>query len=99
MTPECANLVKEHTICIYLRASVDTLLEHLSDEADGRPMLDSSNKSDDKQVALRNRITELMSLRSDIYEKTAHIIIDTDGKSIVSICQEVISTIVARRQT
>ena len=99
MTPECANIVKEHTICIYLRASVDTLLEHLSEEADNRPMLDSSNKSDDKQVALRNRITELMSLRSDIYEKTAHIIIDTDGKSIVSISQEVISTIVARRQT
>ena len=99
MTPECANLVKEHTICIYLRASVDTLLEHLSDEADGRPMLDSSAESADKQSALRHRITELMSLRSDIYEKTAHIIIDTDGKSIVSICQEVISTIVARRQT
>ena len=99
MTPECANLVKEHTICIYLRASVDTLLEHLSDEADGRPMLNSSAESADKQSALRHRITELMSLRSDIYEKTAHIIIDTDGKSIVSISQEVISTIVARRQT
>ena len=99
MTPECAELVKDNTLCIYLRASVDTLLEHLSDETDGRPMLDSSNKSDDKQVALRNSITELMSLRSDIYEKTAHIIIDTDGKSIVSISQEVISTIVSRRQT
>ena len=94
MTPECANLVKEHSFCIYLRASVDTLLEHLSDEADGRPMLDSSAESADKQSALRHRITELMSLRSDIYEKTAHIIIDTDGKSIASISQEVISTIV-----
>ena len=94
MTPECANLVKEHSFCIYLRASVDTLLEHLSDEADGRPMLNSSAESADKQSALRHRITELMSLRSDIYEKTAHIIIDTDGKSIASISQEVISTIV-----
>ena len=94
MTPECANLVKEHSFCIYLRASVDTLLEHLSDEADGRPMLNSSAESADKQSALRQRITELMSLRSDTYEKTAHIIIDTDGKSIASISQEVISTIV-----
>ena len=93
MTPECANLVKEHTICIYLRASVDTLLEHLSEEADNRPMLDSSNKSDDKQVALRNRITELMSLRSDIYEKTAHIIIDTDGKSISNISKEILNSL------
>lgn len=99
MTPECAELVKANTLCIYLRASVDTLMEHLSGEDDARPMLNSSNKSDDKQVALRNRITELMSLRSETYEKTAHIIIDTDGKSIASICQEVISTIVARRQT
>ena len=93
MTPECANLVKEHTICIYLRASVDTLLEHLSEEADNRPMLDSSNKSDDKQSALRHRITELMSLRSDIYEKTAHIIIDTDGKSISNISKEILNSL------
>ena len=93
MTPECANLVKEHSFCIYLRASVDTLLEHLSDEADGRPMLNSSAESADKQSALRHRITELMSLRSDIYEKTAHIIIDTDGKSISTISKEIINSL------
>ena len=93
MTPECANLVKEHSFCIYLRASVDTLLEHLSDEADGRPMLNSSAESADKQSALRHRITELMSLRSDIYEKTAHIIIDTDGKSISTTSIEIINSL------
>ena len=93
MTPECANLVKEHSFCIYLRASVDTLLEHLSDEADGRPMLNSSAESADKQSALRHRITELMSLRSDIYEKTAHIIIDTDGKSISTTSKEIINSL------
>ena len=93
MTPECANLVKEHSFCIYLRASVDTLLEHLSDEADGRPMLNSSAESADKQSALRHRITELMSLRSDIYEKTAHIIIDTDGKSISNTSIEIINSL------
>ena len=84
MTPSCAKLVHEHTLCIYLRASVETLLAHLSGEAEGRPMLEGRS--------LRSRIEELMTLRSSTYEKTAHIIIDTDGKSIDSICQEIIST-------
>ena len=84
MTPACAELVHEHTLCIYLRASVETLLAHLSGEADGRPMLEGGS--------LRSRIEELMTLRSSTYEKTAHNIIDTDGKSIDSICQEIIAT-------
>ena len=85
MTPSCAELVHEKTVCIYLRASVETLLDHLSGEADGRPMLEGGS--------LRSRIEELMALRSSTYEKTAHIIIDTDGKSIDSICQEIIATV------
>ena len=85
MTPSCAELVHEKTVCIYLRASVETLLDHLSGEADERPMLEGGS--------LRSRIEELMTLRSSTYEKTAHIIIDTDGKSIDSICQEIISTL------
>ena len=82
MTPECAEIVHEQTLCIYLRATVETLASHLADEAEGRPML---------QGDLISRIEELMSLRSATYEKTAHITIDTDGKSIDSIIQEIIS--------
>ena len=93
MTPECADLITEHTFCIYLKASVDTLVEHLSGEADGRPMLNSSDDSVDKLAALRHRITELMALRSDTYQKTAHIIIDTDGKSISTISKEIINSL------
>jgi shikimate kinase len=43
--------------------------------------------------ALRKRITELMALRSETYEKTAHIIIDTDGKSIDMISDEILNKI------
>ena len=39
MTPECAEMVRENTYCIYLRASVDTLLERLSSETSTRPLL------------------------------------------------------------
>ena len=93
MTPECAELVKANTFCVYLRASVNTLMEHLSGDADGRPMLNSSDDSVDKLAALRHRITELMALRSDTYQKTAHIIIDTDGKSISTISKEIINSL------
>ena len=80
MTKECAEMVHEKTLCIYLRASVDTLVRNLSDEGEGRPMLHGD---------LQNRIEELMALRSAIYEKTAHIVIDTDGKSIEEIASEI----------
>ena len=84
MTPECAELVHEKTVCIYLRASIDTLVRNLSDEAEGRPMLSGD---------LRPRIEELMSLRSSTYEKTAHIIIDTDGKSIEAVASDILASL------
>ena len=79
-TPECAELVHENTFCVYLRASVETLTIHLEGESSGRPMLHGN---------LQERIEELMSQRADIYEKTAHIMIDTDGKSIEAIASEI----------
>ena len=78
MTAECAELVKENTLCIYLRTSVDTLVERLTDEAAGRPLLASDSD-------LRTRIEILMTQRASTYESTAHHIIDTDGHSIDSI--------------
>ena len=81
MTPECAELVKEKTTCIYLKASIETLIRHLETEAPGRPMLQGDS--------LRSRIEELMSIRSETYETTAHITIETDGKSIEAIAEEI----------
>ena len=81
MTPECAELVHDNTLCIYLRASLETLVAHLESEASSRPLLSGTT--------LKDRISELMALRSATYEKTAHVIIDTDGRSIESIAQEI----------
>ncbi|MBE6234168.1 MAG: shikimate kinase [Bacteroidales bacterium] len=80
MTPECAEMVREHTLCVYLRASVDTLVSHLEGESSGRPIL---------QGNLRQRIEDLMARRSSTYENTAHVIIDTDGKSVSDIAKEI----------
>ena len=98
MTPECAELVHKHTLCIYLRTSTDTLVSRLESEAAGRPLLSSAMKEDGKTAsseALRNRIQELMSGRSAIYEKTAHIVIDTDGKTITQIAEEIHKRIIS----
>ena len=82
MTKECAEIVREETCCVYLKASIETLMEHLSGESENRPML--------KGEALQERITELMAQRSETYEKTAHIVVDTDGKSIEAIASEIL---------
>ena len=124
MTKECAEIVKEQTCCVYLKASIETLMEHLSGEADGRPMLhgkaasqegdtslrgadtslrgaDTSSQEGDTSLRgaerrgnpLQERIAELMAQRRETYEKTAHIIVDTDGKSIEAIASEILSLI------
>ena len=92
MTAECAEIIHTKTLCIYLKASVDTLVSHLEGETEGRPML-ASEDSMSSSHALRRRIKDLMSQRSATYEKTAHIIIDTDGKSIDSIAEEILNAI------
>ena len=81
MRKECAEMVKEKTLCIYLQASVETLVSHLEGETANRPMLQGES--------LRERISSLMAKRSATYEDTAHIIIDTDGKDIDVIAEEI----------
>lgn len=98
MTPECAELVRENTTCIYLRASVDTLASRLASEAEGRPLLnpahnpgstDSNNSPNVSAADLRSRIESLMSRRASTYEATAHITIDTDSLSVDEIAQTI----------
>ena len=100
MTKECAELIKKHTCCIYLKASVDTLVSHLEGESAGRPILQADPNgvisSEVEKSSLRFRIETLMATRSATYEETAHIIIDTDGKTIETVAQDIMQTIVVR---
>ena len=82
MTRECAEIVHNETLCIYLRASVEALISHLEGETANRPMLSGN---------LKDRITELMSQRSSIYESTAHITIDIDGQTVEETAEAIIS--------
>ena len=85
MTPGCAEILQAETMCIYLRASIDTLIEHLEGQTDGRPMLQGAE--------LRERIERLMGERSDTYEANAQMIVDVDGKDIDKISAEIADSI------
>ena len=90
MTRECAEIVRERTVCVYLRASVETLAEHLEGETEGRPMLAGN---------VRERITGLLAQRAATYESTAHIIIDIDSKSVDEVTESIIAALKVHPQT
>ena len=77
LEPASAALLHEKTVCIYLRATLDTLLARLAGETAGRPLADAS-------------LADRLASREPIYEKTAHVIIDTDGLSPDEVADEII---------
>ncbi len=77
LAPASATLVHENTVCIYLRAALDTLLSRLAGETAGRPLADAS-------------LAERLAAREPLYEKTAHVVIDTDGLSPEDVSDEII---------
>ena len=44
-TAQCADLIRSHTYCIYLRADIDTLVRNLRNDTAGRPMLSPASKT------------------------------------------------------
>ena len=77
LAPSSAALLHEKTVCIYLRASLETLLARLEGETAGRPLADAS-------------LADRLAAREPIYEKTAHVVIDTDGLSPDEVADEII---------
>ena len=75
--PASAALLREKTVCIYLRATLETLLQRLEGETAGRPLADAS-------------LADRLSAREPLYEQTAHVIIDTDGLSPDEVADEII---------
>ena len=77
LAPASAALLREKTVCIYLRATLDTLLARLAGETAGRPLADDA-------------LAERLAAREPLYEETAHVIIDTDGLSPDEVADEII---------
>ena len=77
LAPASASLLHEKTVCIYLRASLDTLLGRLDGETAGRPLADAS-------------LASRLASREPLYEETAHVTIDTDGLTPDEVADEII---------
>jgi len=73
--------MKKNGRVVLLTAKPETILERVKDNHD-RPLLEN-NKSVDY-------IAELMEKRREKYEAAADIVIETDGKSTLEICEEMI---------
>ena len=73
MKEENQALLKELGIVVYLKASVDTLVERLKEDKT-RPLL--------REGDLRKKIETMLEIRNPIYEKVADIVLETDTKSI-----------------
>lgn len=76
-TPECLSLIKSHTHCIYLRASLDTIAQHLGNDKTERPMLSSYD------------LRALYEYRQPLYIAAADTIVDVDGLSIDQIVSKI----------
>jgi len=77
LSPASASLLHAETVCIYLRASLETLLGRLQGETAGRPLADGA-------------LAERLASRIPLYEKTAHVILDTDGLDPGQVADEII---------
>ena len=75
--PASASLLREKTVYIYLRATLETLLARLEGETAGRPLADAS-------------LADRLAAREPLYEETAHVIIDTDGLTPDEVADEII---------
>ena len=75
--PGAVSLLQENALCIYLKASLETIQGRLEGEKQGRPLAD-------------DHLAERLSERSPLYEKAAHITLDTDGISPEDLVDEII---------
>ena len=76
--------LKKNSRIVLLTASPETILERVKD-SDERPILNGNMNVE--------YIKGLMERRTSLYQSAADIIIETDGKDIVDICEELIQSL------
>lgn len=75
--PGAVGLLQENTLCIYLKASLETIQGRLEGQTQVRPLAD-------------NHLPQRLAEREPLYEKAAHITLDTDGISPEALVDEII---------
>lgn len=84
LKPENSELLKRNGEIYFLRASFETLLSRV--KADGsRPLLKDTGS------ILALKLQQLLKERTPVYELVADHIVDTDGKSVEEVANEIIA--------
>ena len=80
------DTLKTHSRIILLTASPQTMRDRIGD-SDDRPKL--RGKKNVKAIA------EMMAEREKLYQDAADVVVDTDGKTVLQICEEIITLPIA----
>ena len=75
--PGAPALLQEKTLCIYLKASLETLQARLEGQTEGRPLAGEG-------------LAERLAARLPLYEAAAHIVLETDGLTPEEVADEII---------
>ena len=75
--PGAVELLQKKTLCIYLQAPLETLEARLEGQTDGRPLAGEG-------------LAERLSAREPLYQKAAHVVLDTDGLTAQEVADEII---------
>ena len=81
LLPENREHLSSRGCVVYLRTSVDQQLERTRNTRN-RPLL---NTEDPKQ-----RLMDLMTARTPLYESTATVTVDTDGRRVASVVDDIV---------
>ena len=82
-TKENYNILKCEEKVIFLDASVETIINHLSNEINKRPLLKESGN-------LNKKIEELLFSRYEKYREVSNILIDINGKNIDEVISQIL---------
>lgn len=82
-TKENYNILKNEEMVIFLDASVETIISHLNNEINKRPLLKESEN-------LNKKIEELLSTRYEKYREVSDILIDINGKNIDEVISQIL---------
>lgn len=89
MRPVNVEEMKQNGLIVLLQARPETILERVQDSHD-RPLLENNKTVD--------HIAALMEARRPAYEAAADLVIDTDGKTALEICEELLARIAERSE-
>lgn len=85
MKSEARSLLIGNSYIIWLKAGAETLLERLSGDVAGRPLLEGND--------LPGRINSLLAKREETYFRTADLTVEVDGKDAAATAGEIIKSL------